>query len=199
MKFIIELNTKDIINAKEGRLLQMVTALQAIAQDSTTEPEVPVAPLKEEPAVLTEAKEPAAKPKTESKKKHSRKKETPAAQAVATNHEEPEEPVTKPKTVQPEPEAPITASKQDKTADETAPTTEEAVPEPETTLPGPRTVSEKPKEPIDREAIKAELKAMAKAGKAAALNKLVHDHGATRLSEIPDEELPAFLEEAKAL
>ena len=199
MKFIIELNTKDIINAKEGRLLQMVTALQAIAQDSITETEVPATQPKEEPAVLTEAKEPAAKPKTEPKKKHSRKKETPAAQAVATNHEEPEAPVTESKTVQSEPEAHATAPKQDKTANETAPATEEAAPEPKTTLPDAKTVAEKPKEPIDREAIKAELKAMAKAGKAAALNKLVHDHGATRLSEIPDEELPAFLEEAKAL
>lgn len=176
MKINIELNTKDIANAKQESINTITAALQAIAQaDEVTSVINTSAPV----TVMTtdEPKAHGQQPKTVKKASKPKKEqdkdielETPKTQEKPVAQEEP--------------------ATQEKTDTSEKPVTQE---EPAT-----------PEEPVqeaavDRQAVQNRLKEIAKAGKAKGIKEILTKRGVRKFSELPDNELADVLKEAEAL
>lgn len=176
MKINIELNTKDIANAKQESINTITAALQAIAQaDEVTSVINTSAPV----TVMTtdEPKAHGQQPKTVKKASKPKKEQDKDIEL--------EPPKTQEKTVAQE--EPAT---QEKTDTSEKPVTQE---EPAT-----------PEEPVqeaavDRQAVQNRLKEIAKAGKAKGIKEILTKRGVRKFSELPDDELADVLKEAEAL
>ncbi|WP_292017403.1 MULTISPECIES: hypothetical protein [unclassified Megasphaera] len=175
MKINIELNTKDIANAKQESINTITAALQAIAQaDEVTSVINTSAPV----TVMTtdEPKAHGQQPKTVKKASRPKKEQDKDIEL---------EPATQEKTVAQE--EPAT---QEKTDTSEKPVTQE---EPAT-----------PEEPVqeaavDRQAVQNRLKEIAKAGKAKGIKEILTKRNVRKFSELPDEDLADVLKEAEAL
>lgn len=176
MKINIELNTKDIANAKQESINTITAALQAIAQaDEVTSVINTSAPV----TVMTtdEPKAHGQQPKTVKKASKPKKEQDKDIELEPPKTQEKpvaqEEPATQ--------EKPVTSEK---------PVTQE---EPAT-----------PEEPVqeaavDRQAVQNRLKEIAKAGKAKGIKEILTKRGVRKFSELPDDELADVLKEAEAL
>ena len=172
MKINIELNTKDIANAKQESISMITTALQAIAQaDEATPMGTEPAPIvmetteKEQPTFEPESKVKAvkkvAKPKKQQKERDKDiELEPPVVQAAQEKADTQEEPVTQ--------------KKED-------------------------TQEESQDAGVDRQTVQNRLKEIAKAGKAKGIKEILTERGVRKFSELPDDELADVLKEAEAL
>lgn len=170
MKINIELNTKDIANAKQESINTITAALQAIAQadevTSVINTSAPVTVMTtdepkahgQQPKTVKKASKPKKEQDKDIELEPSKTQEKPVAQ---------EEPVTSEKTV---------------TQEEPA-TPEEPVQE----------------AAVDRQAVQNRLKEIAKTGKAKGIKEILTKRGVRKFSELPDNELADVLKEAEAL
>ena len=172
MKINIELNTKDIANAKQESIRMITTALQAIAQadEATPVPETPVSQEQEhktEPNTITCQSDKAeaehtpefCRPNVEAESKSVPKPKQATKVKPEKNMEEPKE---EPKDAA------------DTDTEETAPA-------------------------VDRQTVQNRLKEIAKAGKAKGIKEILTKRNVRKFSELPDEDLADVLKEAEAL
>lgn len=176
MKINIELNTKDIANAKQESINTITAALQAIAQaDEVTSVINTSAPV----TVMT----------TDEPKAHGQQPKTVKKASKPKKEQDKDIELEPPKT-QEKPVAQEEPATQEKTDTSEKPVTQE---EPAT-----------PEEPVqeaavDRQAVQNRLKEIAKAGKAKGIKEILTKRGVRKFSELPDNELADVLKEAEAL
>ena len=176
MKINIELNTKDIANAKQESINTIAAALQAIAQaDEVTSVINTSAPV----TVMT----------TDEPKAHGQQPKTVKKASKPKKEQDKDIELEPPKT-QEKPVAQEEPATQEKTDTSEKPVTQE---EPAT-----------PEEPVqeaavDRQAVQNRLKEIAKAGKAKGIKEILTKRGVRKFSELPDNELADVLKEAEAL
>lgn len=176
MKINIELNTKDIANAKQESINTITAALQAIAQaDEVTSVINTSAPV----TVMT----------TDEPKAHGQQPKT-VKKASKPKKEQDKDIELEPSKTQEKPVAQEEPATQEKTDTSEKPVTQE---EPAT-----------PEEPVqeaavDRQAVQNRLKEIAKAGKAKGIKEILTKRGVRKFSELPDNELADVLKEAEAL
>lgn len=176
MKINIELNTKDIANAKQESINTITAALQAIAQaDEVTSVINTSAPV----TVMT----------TDEPKAHGQQPKTVKKASKPKKEQDKDIELEPPKT-QEKPVAQEEPATQEKTDTSEKPVTQE---EPAT-----------PEEPVqeaavDRQAVQNRLKEIAKAGKAKGIKEILTKRGVRKFSELPDDELADVLKEAEAL
>lgn len=176
MKINIELNTKDIANAKQESINTITAALQAIAQaDEVTSVINTSAPV----TVMT----------TDEPKAHGQQPKTVKKASKPKKEQDKDIELEPPKT-QEKPVAQEEPATQEKTDTSKEPVAQE---EPET-----------PEAPVqeaavDRQAVQNRLKEIAKAGKAKGIKEILTKRGVRKFSELPDDELADVLKEAEAL
>lgn len=176
MKINIELNTKDIANAKQESINTITAALQAIAQaDEVTSVINTSAPV----TVMT----------TDEPKAHGQQPKTVKKASKPKKEQDKDIELEPPKT-QEKPVAQEEPATQEKTDTSEKPVTQE---EPAT--------SEEPVQEaaVDRQAVQNRLKEIAKAGKAKGIKEILTKRGVRKFSELPDNELADVLKEAEAL
>lgn len=176
MKINIELNTKDIANAKQESINTITAALQAIAQaDEVTSVINTSAPV----TVMT----------TDEPKAHGQQPKTVKKASKPKKEQDKDIELEPPKT-QEKPVAQEEPATQEKTDTSKEPVAQE---EPET--------SEAPVQEaaVDRQAVQNRLKEIAKAGKAKGIKEILTKRGVRKFSELPDDELADVLKEAEAL
>lgn len=176
MKINIELNTKDIANAKQESINTITAALQAIAQaDEVTSVINTSAPV----TVMT----------TDEPKAHGQQPKTVKKASKPKKEQDKDIELEPPKT-QEKPVAQEEPATQEKTDTSKEPVAQE---EPET--------SEAPVQEaaVDRQAVQNRLKEIAKARKAKGIKEILTKRGVRKFSELPDDELADVLKEAEAL
>lgn len=176
MKINIELNTKDIANAKQESINTITAALQAIAQaDEVTSVINTSAPV----TVIT----------TDEPKEHEQQSKTVKKASKPKKEQDKDIELEPPKTQ----EKP--AVQEDSVTQEKTDTSEEPVAQKETATP------EEPvqKAVVDRQAVQNRLKEIAKAGKAKGIKEILTKRNVRKFSELPDEDLADVLKEAEAL
>lgn len=181
MKINIELNTKDIANAKQESISMITTALQAIAQaDEATPMDTEPAPIvmetteKEQPTFEPEKEQPAFEPESKVK----------AVKKVAKPKKEQKE---RDKDIELEP--PVVQAAQEKADTQEEPVTQKKE----------DTQEESQDAGVDRQTVQNRLKEIAKAGKAKGIKEILTKRGVRKFSELPDDELADVLKEAEAL
>lgn len=182
MKINIELNTKDIANAKQESINTITAALQAIAQaDEVTSVINTSAPV----TVMT----------TDEPKAHGQQPKTVKKASKPKKEQDKDIELEPPKT-QEKPVAQEEPATQEKTDTSEKPVTSEKT----VTQEEPATPEEPVQEAaVDRQAVQNRLKEIAKVGKAKGIKEILTKRGVRKFSELPDNELADVLKEAEAL